>query len=111
MKVDLGWWLYLITCIGAWLGFGLFSWWKLKMGGKATVVYQYVRYLFLGIAVMNTGSVYVRWFRIVDPDHYLALVGSWAWDARLWITLIFVWAILLHMSYRVFIQKTYDNGE
>ena len=109
MEVDLGWWLYLITTIGALYGFCLFSWWKIRMGGKASIVFQYVRYLLFGIAIMEGGSSYVRWYKIRDPDYYLALISSWGWDARLWVTLFFVWAIALHMTYRVFIQKTYDD--
>jgi len=109
VKVDLGWWLYLVTGIGAWYGFVLFAWWW-RSKGRATAVYSYVTFLFLGIAIMNSGSVYVRWFRISDPDQYMSLVGSWPWDARLWITLVFVWVIALHMSYRVFIQKTHNGN-
>lgn len=102
--LDLGWWLYFITAIGAWYGFGLFSWWKWKHN-QATAVYQYVRFLLLGIAVMNTGSVYVRWYLNTDPTRYMELLHSSAWANRLWITLIFVWVIVLHMSYRAFFKR------
>jgi hypothetical protein len=103
--LDFGWWLYFITCIGAWYGFFLFTWWSWKLKGRSTAVYQYVRFLLLGIAIMNAGSIYVRWWLSVDIEFYNKLVRHVLWKHRLWITLIFVWAIVLHMSYRAFYQR------
>lgn len=108
MKVDLAWWLYAATCVVSWYGFGLFAWWW-RSRGKASLVYAYVTLLLLGIALSTTGSIYVRYFKIIDPEIWTHLMGEWWWSARQWVLLISVVLIAGHMSYRVFYQRYRDD--
>ena len=110
IKLDLALWLYVLTAAISWYGFALFAWWWKKMG-KASTVYAYMTFLLLGLALYNTGSSYVRWFRFSDHNYYVELMGTWWWAGRLWVALLSVLAIVIHMSYRAFWQRHKVEGE
>ena len=87
--------LVVILAIISFYGFCLFSWWWIKKG-SASSVYAYVDFLLLGISIRSIVDAFI----IVHPE----IIDTWIWIARLLLCFLFVGAIVLHMSYRVFIK-------
>jgi len=104
MLSDPTWWIYLVLTIVCAYGFGLFTWWRYKMGGAAPV-YEYVRFAFLGIGIETGFGLYSRSYRFIDETTYLEITGGWWWPCRMLIILAIAFLISAHMSYRAFWQR------
>lgn len=92
--------LYLATAILSTYGFCLFSWWWFRLR-RASYMYTYVTALLGGLAINYWMNFYARMYR--GSHTYVELLDTWFWAARLVLILLCVLAIVVHMTYRVFV--------
>ena len=89
--------LYVTCAIVSGYGLALFvSWWA-KVG-KASAVYKYITFLFLGIFLNNSINTYARLSTLSGHVEYLY---SWWWEVRGLLILVCVSLIVGHMTYRL----------
>ena len=99
--------LYIIITITAVYGSGLFIWWWIKQG-QASAIYMYVTLFLIGSAIEHGVEGYVRYIHLLQGESAMGLFQHcWVWAARLYVWLIAIVAIVIHMSYRAFIQRYY----
>jgi len=101
--------IYSMTLLVALYGAFLFLWWWEKKG-RASAVFAYVTFMFIGEILESSLSLYARYLYFKDNhDGYYNFVNSWIWPGRKIITLIAFLLIVVHMSYKVFVQKNDGN--
>ena len=95
-------WVYLVTLLIAFHGVGLFSWWWIKKG-RASSVFAYVTFIFLGEIVESGMSLYARVLRIgYGQTAHEAFTSCALWPTRKLVTMLALAFIVIHMSYRAF---------
>jgi hypothetical protein len=95
-------WVYLVTLLIAFYGAGLFSWWWIKKG-RASSVFAYVTFIFLGEIMESGMSLYARVLRIgYGQSAHEAFTSCALWPTRKLVTILALAFIVTHMSYRAF---------
>jgi hypothetical protein len=86
-------------------GAGLFMWWWRKCRWSATPMYIYITALFFAMSFRNTFDTLAFYDRVLDDDPATWIYGHWLWKFRLVAVTIVCLVIVIHMSYRVFVQS------
>ena len=96
--------VYLLCCGVSLYGFGLFCWWWKKIG-RATEVYAYVTFLFLGVFVSGVVGIYSRYLHLKSVPLYDTFVDSYWWATGPLMVLGVLTAITWRMTRRIWILK------
>lgn len=97
--------IYTIDLIVAIYGIGLFSWWWIKQG-RASAVFGYVTFMFVGETVETSLALYARMLMFFDSaEAYTNFLISHWWMTRKIVTVGVLICIVVHMSYRAFYQR------
>lgn len=102
--------VYFLCCGVSAYGFGLFCWWWRKIG-RATEVYAYVTFLFLGVFVSGVIGIYSRYLHIQSVPLYDTFVDSYWWAMGPLLVLGVLTAISYRMTRRIWILKYGTNED
>jgi len=70
--------------------------------GHASWAFKYVMFFLLGTGVANIANLYARWRTLLGE---FPPVWEWWWPCRNLITLVFVTAFVVHVSFKIFVRK------
>jgi hypothetical protein len=91
--------VYIATFIVGLAGFGLFTWWLIRMRG-ATEVFIYVGLLLLFISIERGLLAIFRYFTLFDIEKALWIINHGWWPLRTIPELVIVTLIVIRMSRR-----------
>ena len=103
IKLDFGFWVYIMTGIIGGYGFLLFLWWWLIKKGHASLPYVYVMLLNLSVSITNFYMGFNR-FQIMNGAS-TDILQSIYWEIRTIPMLVVLLLFNIHMTYRVVKKK------
>jgi hypothetical protein len=94
--------IYLVTLLIAIYGSCLFGWWWISKG-KASSVFAYVTFIFIGEIVESSMSLMARVLWVTRGlEYHRMLMESVFWPGRKLVTMVALAFIVAHMSWRAF---------
>jgi hypothetical protein len=104
-------WVYITSLFVSLYGAILFFWWWARVG-KASSVFMYVTFIFLGEAVESLMSLNARMLHLAcNSKGYETFIASWIWPGRKILTVIALAAIVVHMTWKIFHPKSENRRE